>query len=221
MILARAQNTFIYHLPHLAFVGVGLVTFAFVWFREGEPPAEPGAPSAPAEPAPVARAVSRAVAVRGLLALGPLAAAAASGAVIYGVNLAAHRAPGGVVWVHSGLSVLALLLVAYKLREVGMAGLRRGLRWEQATRAGASLLLAALSAPLLVTGVLLLVTPATGSFATYLHLVASAWWTLLLLWHLRAHLGPAMRARQRTTVTRARTGRPSRRTLPPTRTWTR
>jgi hypothetical protein len=57
-----------------------------------------------------------------------------------------------------------------------------------------SIVLGAVLIPLLVTGVELLLAPRGGSFAAYAHLVSSAWWTGLLLWHLRRYVGPALRA---------------------------
>jgi hypothetical protein len=54
--------------------------------------------------------------------------------------------------------------------------------------------LAALSVPIVISGVDLLVAPSGGSFAAYSHLVASAWWTGLLLWHLRRYVGASLRA---------------------------
>jgi hypothetical protein len=42
--------------------------------------------------------------------------------------------------------------------------------------------------PLTITGVALLLSPSSASFAAYAHLVSSAWWTVLLLWHLQRHL---------------------------------
>jgi hypothetical protein len=57
-----------------------------------------------------------------------------------------------------------------------------------------SLVLGALSVPLLISGIDLLGAPSDGSFAAYSHLVASAWWTVLLLWHLRRYVGASLRA---------------------------
>jgi hypothetical protein len=39
----------------------------------------------------------------------------------------------------------------------------------------------------MITGTALLIVPGDGSFWAYTHLVASAWWTALLLWHLRRY----------------------------------
>ena len=48
--------------------------------------------------------------------------------------------------------------------------------------------------PLLVTGVGLLLAPSTGSFFAYAHLISAAWWTGLLVWHLRRYVGASLRA---------------------------
>jgi hypothetical protein len=57
-----------------------------------------------------------------------------------------------------------------------------------------SIVLAALSVPLLVTGVALLISPGTGSVMAYLHLISSAWWTGLMVWHLRRYLVASLRS---------------------------
>jgi len=81
--------------------------------------------------------------------------------------------------------------------------------------AGFSIVLAALSVPLLITGVALLVSPSTGSVMAYLHLISSAWWTGLMVWHLRRYLVASLRsALRRPEPTRA--GRTAPRSVPAT-----
>ena len=55
-------------------------------------------------------------------------------------------------------------------------------------------MLGALLVPLLITGIVLLIAPSTGSFMAYLHLVAAAWWTAMLVWHLWRYMAPAVRS---------------------------
>jgi hypothetical protein len=202
------------HAPHLAFVVVGVV--AFFWTAYRKPRARPDRASAnvpgrrlaPNHPARatvsgqerdgVAREISRpsvrrAVARRGLLALGPLLGALGTGAILYGVNIVGRPAPAAVIWAHVGISVLALLLVGYKLADLGASGLRRAVLRQQMPQL-LSAILGVLSVPLLVSGIDLLLAPGTASFAAYSHLIASAWWTGLLLWHLRRYVGPSLRA---------------------------
>jgi hypothetical protein len=57
-----------------------------------------------------------------------------------------------------------------------------------------SVVLALLAVPLAVTGVALLLAPSTGSTMAYLHLISSAWWTGLMVWHLRRYLRASLRA---------------------------
>ena len=130
---------------------------------------------------------------RGLLALGPLLAAVATGAILYGIDVAGDAPPGAVIWVHSGISALALLLVVYKVADLGLARIRRAFS-RQHLHEVVSIVLAALSVPLLVTGVALLISPGTGSVMAYLHLISSAWWTGLMVWHLRRYLVASLRA---------------------------
>jgi hypothetical protein len=102
--------------------------------------------------------------------------------------------PGtGVIWSHVGFSVLALLLVAYKLKALGGARLRLAVTGQRVSDL-LSLVLGALLAPLLITGIVLLIAPSTGSFTAYLHLVGSAWWTAMLVWHLWRYMAPAVRS---------------------------
>jgi hypothetical protein len=200
------------HAPHLAFVVVGVV--AFFWTAYRKPRARPDRANAPrrqpaanhlaratvagqeregtaskAAPAPVRRSVAR----RGLLALGPLLGALGTGAILYGVNVWGRPVPAAVIWAHVGISVLALLLVGYKLADLGASRLRRAVIRQQMPQL-LSAILGALSIPLLVSGIDLLLAPGTASFAAYSHLIASAWWTGLLLWHLRRYVGPSLRA---------------------------
>lgn len=209
------------HAPHLAFVMVGVIAFVWTATRKpasgagGAPP--PGHSVPPADPAVATtatpgRGISRRLARRAGLALGPLLAALATGAVLYGTDVGGVAAPSALILVHAGISTLALVLVVYKLADLGRAGLRRALTGP----ALASAALGAASVPLLVTGIALIVAPGRGSFAAYAHLIASAWWTGLLLWHLRRYLGPSLRAlrAQRAPSPRTADRPPSPRPLP-------
>jgi hypothetical protein len=86
-----------------------------------------GASRPPRPPAVASKpgSVKRSVARRGLLALGPLLGAVATGAILYGVDVGGGPVPGAVIWVHSGISMLALLLVVYKVADLGLARIRR------------------------------------------------------------------------------------------------
>jgi hypothetical protein len=184
------------HAPHIVFVVAGVVAFFWTAYRKPSGGVRVGAAAAPAEPParrPVAASAPLPVARRGLLALGPLLCALATGAILYGVNLGSAPVPGALIWVHSGVSVLALLLVGYKLAAMRRARIRRALTAKRLPEL-LSLVLGVISVPLLITGIQLLIAPSGGSFAAYAHLVSSAWWSGLLLWHLRRYVGPALRA---------------------------
>jgi len=187
------------HGAHLAFVVIGIVAFLWVAYRPQRDADErtagliPITPAEPAAPAPKARAVRRSVARRGLVALGPLLATVATGAVLYGLDVGGASVPGAVIWIHSGISLLALLLVLYKLADSGMSRIRRAFTRDRLPEL-VSVILGVLSVPLVVTGVGLLVAPSTSSFFAYSHLISSAWWTGLLVWHLRRYVGASLRA---------------------------
>ena len=138
------------------------------------------------------RPVRRGVARRGLVALGPLLAGVATGAVIYGIDLSGSHPGEALAWFHAGVATLAGLLVTYKLAELGAAKLRAGLLTEKLLDTVLSFLMLALFVPLLITGALLLLAPSSSSFEAYAHLVISAWWTFLLAVHLSRYLGRSM-----------------------------
>ena len=150
------------------------------------------------EPAPVrpAGTVRRSAAQRGLLALGPLLGAIATGAILYGINVGGRSLPWAVIWVHAGISTLALLLVAHKIGDVGMLRIRRAFARDRLCDL-VSVGLFLVSVPLALTGAALLFAPAGGSFLSYIHLITSVWWTVLLVWHLRRYMGASLRAARR------------------------
>jgi hypothetical protein len=183
------------HWPHFGIVVVGV--FAFLWVaykpeqRQSTDAAVAVDPVGPS-PAPAPATVRRSVARRGLLALGPLLGAVATGAILYGLDVGGSRVPGAVIWVHAGISTLAALLVVYKVSDLGVARIRRAFSRARLHEL-VSVVLALLSVPLAVTGVALLLAPSTGSTMAYLHLISSAWWTGLMVWHLRRYLGASLR----------------------------
>ena len=187
------------HWPHLIFVAVGVVAFLWVAYRPERESDERGGRFVeayevePASPAPKATAVRRSAARRGLLALGPLLGTVATGAILYGLDVGGGSVPGAVIWIHSGISALALLLVLYKVSDLGMARIRRAFGRDRLPEL-VSMVLGILSVPLIVTGVALLFAPSTSSFFSYAHLVSAAWWTGLLVWHLRRYVGASLRA---------------------------
>ncbi|HEX4106966.1 MAG TPA: hypothetical protein VHX88_02460 [Solirubrobacteraceae bacterium] len=191
------KHLLVEHGAHLAFVLIGVIAFVWTAYRpERDKDAPLRGDVADAESAEAGRArttVRRSVARRGLLALGPLLGAVATGAVLYGIDVGGGAVPGAVIWVHAGVSMLALLLVVYKVADMGLARVRRAFSRQHLPEL-VSIVLGVLSVPILVTGIALLFAPSTGSFSAYLHLISSAWWTSLMVWHLRRHLGASLRA---------------------------
>ena len=180
------------HWPHFGIVVVGV--FAFLWaaYRPEQDPAA-SAPVADVESAPAPTNVRRSTARRAMLALGPLLGTVATGALLYGLDVAGTSVPGAVIWVHAGISTLAGLLVGYKVADLGWARIGRAFRRARLHEL-VSIVLGLLGLPLAVSGVALLLDPSTGSFMAYLHLISSAWWTVLMVWHLRRYLRPSLRA---------------------------
>ena len=208
MLIRASANPFVAHLPHVAFVAVGVIAYFWMGYRhrprDGAPDRGLGRREARvvASAATAPRRVRRPVARRALLALAPLIGAVATGAVLYGLDVGRDRAGDGVIWIHVGFSVLALLLVGFKLKALGGARLRHAFTSQRLSDL-LSLVLGALLVPLLITGIVLLVAPSTGSFTAYLHLVAGAWWTAMLAWHLWRYMAPALRSAGAPAVTAA------------------
>jgi hypothetical protein len=203
VLIAASTNPFVEHLPHLAFVAVGVVAYFWVGFRHrGEGSDET---RAIASGGAAARRVGPGVARRALVALAPLLGAVATGAVLYGLDVGRDHAGAGVIWTHVGFSILAVLLVGYKLKALGGVRLRLAITARRLADL-LSLVLGGLLVPLLITGIVLLMAPSTGSFMAYLHLVAAAWWTAMLVWHLWRYMAPAVRAAGAPTVASPPTG---------------
>jgi hypothetical protein len=196
------------HWPHFLPVALALATFAYQWRADrrhrglAREPRAQIAPIAPAAHAPARAPVRRETARRGAIVLGPLLGALATGAVVYGIDLSNRRPSASLIWTHAGLSTLLCLLVVYKLAGSDLAHARRNRRAPGFTAVAGSLLLAALLAPILVSGIVVLLAPSSTSFAANLHLTASAWWTLLAIWHLHRYTARSIRT--------LRAGRPKR-----------
>jgi hypothetical protein len=181
------------HWPHFGFLVVGVAVFVWMAYKPEQGRAADAAPALePVAPAPAPANVKRSVARRGLLALGPLLGTVATGAILYGLDIGGDSVPGAVIWVHAGISTLAALLVVYKVSDLGLARIRRAFSRARMHEL-VSVVLAVLSVPLAVTGVALLLAPSTGSTMAYLHLISSAWWTGLMVWHLRRYLRASLR----------------------------
>ena len=187
------------HGPHLA-LALGAFAVVLVSALRVRPQGPDGlglaldgpASTAPAPPAP-ARRGSRRIARLGLLALAPLALTVLSGIALYAVDLDGGR-PGAVLRLgHAAVSALALLMVTHKVVAIGAGRLRTALGGERAVATLSSLALALLGVPLALTGAALLLRPGSGSTYAYLHVIASAWWAVLLGAHLVGHLPRALR----------------------------
>jgi hypothetical protein len=140
------------------------------------------------------RRVRRVSARLGLYSLPALLAAVATGLWLYTIALRDDRPSSALIWLHVAVSVVALVMVTAKVLESGRARLARGLDPARFFTDGISLLLAALAAPLLVTGVVLVFAPGSDSAMAYAHLVASAWWMTLFGVHLMRYLGRSLDA---------------------------
>jgi hypothetical protein len=141
------------------------------------------------------------VALAGVLALTPAFAAIVTGLVIYTFNIRDDRPSSTLIWVHTVLSVAAIVLTTWKAASLGTRRLRRDLTLRRPQDGLSSLVLLAFGVPLTVTGAWLVVYPSGDSFSAYLHLIASVWWTLLLQWHLWRYLSRALAATFRGTGT--------------------
>jgi len=142
------------------------------------------------------RPVRRPTAILGLLALGPLVIAFATGLWIYTLSLRGDPSGEILIWTHSVTGIVGLLFVTIKAIELGWRRIVRRLEARRPQEAIASTIMLALGVPLLVTGLVMLAAPSGGSFTAvdYIHIIASVWWTLLLQWHLFRYFRRALRA---------------------------
>ncbi len=136
----------------------------------------------------------------GLIALPLLILAVATGLWLYTLALRDDRPSSFAIWLHVVVSAAGLAIVTVKVAESGRARLARGLDPARFFTDGLSLILAALVVPLVVTGVVLIVAPGSGSANAYAHLVASAWWMTIFGIHLMRYLGRALSAALRGNV---------------------
>jgi hypothetical protein len=188
------SNVLAAHWPHFGFLVVGIGVFLWMAYKPAAGQTDGAAPAVePVAPSPAPANVKRSVARRGLLALGPLLGTVATGAILYGLDVGGSHVPGAVIWVHAGISTLAALLVVYKVSDLGVARIRRAFSRARLHEL-VSVVLALLAVPLAVTGIALLLAPSTGSTMAYLHLISSAWWTGLMVWHLRRYLRASLRS---------------------------
>lgn len=188
------------HLPHLLppLLAFGFLTRLGLWAAD-QPPQQYGDAEVAvwraerdALRAERLRPVSRRASRLGLIALAPLLVTFGTGIAIYTFNLRGDRPSGPHIWVHTAAAVVALLLVTVKVARLGWRHIRREVSVQKPQRAISSLILLALGVPLAVTGIWLLAQPDGDSPLDYFHLITSAWWTVLLQWHLWRYLGRAV-----------------------------
>jgi hypothetical protein len=197
------------HLPHLLPPALAFVFLARlgIWAADQPPQqleddeADAWRAEREARRAANRRPVRRRVALAGVLALTPAFAAIVTGLVIYTFNIRDDRPSSTLIWVHTALSVAAIVLTTWKALSLGGRRLRRDLTLRQPQAGLSSLVLLGFGVPLTATGVWLVVYPSGDSFSAYLHLITSVWWTLLLQWHLWRYLSRALAATFRGTGT--------------------
>jgi hypothetical protein len=188
------------HIPHIipAFVAMGFLG-RFAALMADQPPAEfSDAQIEEWRRVRIERARSKRVrsasARLGLLSLPILVLAVASGLWLYTIALRDDRPSALAIWFHVATSAVALALVTVKVAESGRVRLSRALDPARFLTDGLSLILAALAVPLVLTGMVLLISPGSSSANAYAHLVGSAWWMTLFGVHLMRYLGRSIDA---------------------------
>jgi hypothetical protein len=188
------------HIPHIipAFVAMGFLG-RFAALMADQPPAEfSDAQIEEWRRVRIERARSKRVrsasARLGLLSLPILVLAVASGLWLYTIALRDDRPSALAIWFHVATSAVALALVTVKVAESGRVRLSRALDPARFLTDGLSLILAALAVPLVLTGIVLLISPGSSSANAYAHLVGSAWWMTLFGVHLMRYLGRSIDA---------------------------
>ena len=142
------------------------------------------------------RPVLRRTALAGLIALGPLVLAFATGIWIYTLSLRGDASPAWLIWSHVATGGGGILLVTAKVGDLGWRTILTRLQIRRPQDAIGSLVLLMLGVPIMATGVLMLLRPSGGAFTIvdYLHVIAGVWWVLLLQWHVYRYLTRALRA---------------------------
>ena len=140
--------------------------------------------------------VRRRTALIGLIAITPITLAFVTGLWIYTLSLRSEASPSWLIWSHSVISVVAILLVTIKSGELGWRRIVRRMRARRPQDAIASVTMLAFGVPITLTGVLMLLEPSGGDFTNvdYLHVITGVWWAVIVQWHLYRYLGRAMRA---------------------------
>ncbi len=191
------------HLPHLL---PPIIAFAFLirlgMWASDQPPQQYDDEQTELWRAEVARKraarrrpVARRPALLGCLALAPIVTAAVTGLAIYTFNLRSDRPSAALIWAHTGVSLLAVVLITVKLATIGWRTIRaRAAAVRRAHEGPTSAFMTGLTVPLVITGVALLLSPDGSSFTDYLHLILSVWWTILLQIHLARYLGRSMKS---------------------------
>jgi hypothetical protein len=192
------------HLPHLLPPVVAFIFLArlAVWAAQ-QPPShytdeqvEEWFREHAAERALHNRPVRRRTALFGLIALAPIILAFASGLWIYTLSLRSSASPEWLIWSHTAISVVALVLVTVKSAELGWRRILRRVKARRPQDAIASLTMLLFGVPIALTGVVMLLEPSGGDFTTvdYLHVITGVWWAVIVQWHLYRYFGRAMRA---------------------------
>ncbi|MGI9186185.1 MAG: hypothetical protein ACR2J9_01465 [Gaiellales bacterium] len=140
--------------------------------------------------------VRRRTALIGLIALAPIILAFLSGLWIYTLSLRGSASPGWLIWSHTGISVVALVLVTVKSGELGWRRIVRRIKARRPQDAIASVTMLAFGVPIALTGFLMLLRPSGGAFTAvdYLHVITGVWWAVIVQWHLYRYLARAIRA---------------------------
>ena len=140
--------------------------------------------------------VRRRTALMGVIALGPIVLAFATGLWIYTLALRSSASPDWLIWFHVATSAVGLIVVTAKSLELGWRRILRRVQAKRPQDAIASLTMLGLGVTIALTGVLMLFRPSGGAFTgvDYLHLVTGVWWAIIVQWHLFRYLGRAMRA---------------------------
>jgi hypothetical protein len=188
------------HIPHIIPVVIAFAFLARLGVILGDqPPAELSEQELAAwhsarDERLYARRVRASTSRLGLWSLLPLGVAFATGLWLYTEALRDEEPGAALAWIHAIFSFAGLFLISLKLLDLGRARMARGLQPRRALTDGVSLVLAVVNLPLLLTGIVLLVAPSTGSASAYGHLVAGVWWSVLFGAHLLRYLTRALDA---------------------------
>jgi hypothetical protein len=187
------MSVLIEHIPHIVITVIMFIVALSLWLENvRSPPEEEGVEAVETWIAErdryARRRVRPAVAGPALLLLVVIVAATGTGAWLYAINLASASRTAAIVIAHCVLGVAVLLVFLRKQRRTGKGRVMSAVRHGRMIDVASSTVSLSLLIPLTITGILAIFFPKASGISANLHFLIAAWWTILIVLHLRRYL---------------------------------